>query len=92
MEQRAEGTGLDIVDSTRLEIDVERAGDVFARACLREEGRVTNIAPGTIKDTTVGLQVPRKTRSIPEGIEEMTKMTNAETVLDGVKLPCITSK
>ena len=38
MEERPVGAGLDIIDDTGLEIDIERTGDVFASAGLREEG------------------------------------------------------
>ena len=33
--------GLDIIDDTRLKIDIERMGDVFASAGLREGGETS---------------------------------------------------
>ncbi len=34
VEERTHWTGLDFVDDTRLEVDVERAGDILARTRL----------------------------------------------------------
>ena len=46
MEQRAIRTGLDIVDCAGLEVNVERAGDILARASLGEERRETTVVVG----------------------------------------------
>ena len=46
VEQRAIRTGLDIVDCAGLEVNVERAGDILARASLGEERREATVAVG----------------------------------------------
>ena len=43
VEERPVGAGLDIVDGTWLEVDVERPRYVLARASLREESRETAV-------------------------------------------------
>jgi hypothetical protein len=57
VEERPVGAGLDIIDDTGLEIDIERTGDVFASAGLREEGGETTIGVrgGVLLETTVRL-------------------------------------
>lgn len=58
MEERAVGARFDIVDSARLEVDVEGAGNVLARTGLGEEGGEATIAVGarTLRGTTIGLE------------------------------------
>jgi hypothetical protein len=57
VEKGAIRTGLDIVDTSGLEIDVERTRNMLSRACLREEGRETAIGcrGRPFDKTTIGL-------------------------------------
>jgi hypothetical protein len=57
VEERAVGTGLDIVDDTRLEVNVDRTGHILATAGLGEERRKASVVLGRsgISQTTVGL-------------------------------------
>lgn len=87
MEQRAVGTGLDVVDCTRLKIDVERARNILARTGLGEKRREAAIAVGlrVLRGATVGLVT--RTMSVLEGMEGE-KVAYVQPVLERVKFPC----
>ena len=61
MEERAEGAGADRVDDIRLEIDVDRAGDMLAGSSLAEEGAEAFVvlARRRIRDAAVGREALR---------------------------------
>lgn len=57
VEKGAVGTGLDLLNDTRLKIDIERARHVLARTRLREESRETTVAASGLAciNTTIWL-------------------------------------
>ena len=56
MEKGAIRAAPDLIDDTRLEIDVERAGYMLSRAGLREEGREALVGSwAAISNTAIGL-------------------------------------
>ena len=46
VEEGPVGTDFHVIDGTRLEVDVERAGNILAGASLGEEGREAAVAAG----------------------------------------------
>ena len=74
----------DFIDDIRLKIDVEGAGNVFARGGLREESAEAGVVGrGILDDTTVGLEDIHKCEQNLPG-----RSTHTETVLNSVELPC----
>lgn len=85
MEQRTVRAGLDIVDDTRFEVDVDGPRNVLARAGLGEERGETDVVLGRrgIGQTTFRLNARHQPPTRPR-----TTMTYAKTVFKEVKLPC----
>ena len=85
MEETPVGAGPDLIDDVGLEVDVKRAGDVLARRGLGEEGAEAIVVGGggAVNETTIGLS------AYLDGNFGWGRVdTHAETVLDGVELPC----
>ena len=86
MEKGSVGTSSDLIDDIGLEVDVERTRHMLARGGLREESAeaIVMSGGGSLNKTTIGL---RNTVS-DTGQMRIQQTTYAETVLDGVELPC----
>lgn len=85
VEETPVGARPDLVDDIGFEIDVKRARDVLSRRGLREESAEAVIVGRgrALNETTV-----RLLRYLDASFECRRVDTYAETVLDGVELPC----
>ena len=75
----------DLIDDVGLKVDIEGPGHVFARGGLREEGAEAIVVGGggAVNETTIGLF-----GDLDGNFGWGRVDTHAETVLDGVELPC----
>ena len=85
MEQAPVRARSDLIDDVRFEIDVKRPGDMLARRRFGEERAETIVVGrgGILSKTTVGLPKHVNARNCGRRVD-----THAETVLNGVELPC----
>ena len=94
VEQGPVRTRPDIVNSARLKIDVERTGNVFARASLGEERREATVAVGlrALSRSAIRLYTPGRKHVNVWMRRSYGEIAYVQPVLERVKLPCSQSE